>query len=553
MPTNGKDSILIECGRLPFASAVDVAALTESPDINERNAQGWLAALAREGAVSVTARQEGGTGRKTHRHFLTASGITTLSGMKGSAVETLHSKLPLSLEWQRVLARRIDVVCMVYALARTLRETSMVLRENWGTPGVRFYRTGPYEATIFFQNGYSVGFMRQGVRLNLSDFRRRYFTAAYNNERPSLVAISAADSTAVEYLRRHAGDYTRYYDSIICIEEHLSSPTPLSRIWSIGGGDSRNYTLKEIFASGSIKRKAIPRTLGRDYKRVSQPLDTGALELAQNGLGAPHKRILDKLSDWPMSSRVHLMNMLGLSQRQTDRLLHDLDSSNLLFKTQTEEGITNYALSDEGIRLMCYRDRASVGHVLRRWSSESDKQGRNIRRLRREFNHTQGILDFVSRLSVEHKGRVDAAPPHRAGRAFRAEGKFRSVLPDASLTLWDKGMPNVYVLEFERRAKKSADILAKLHPWLICYDSNAWWQLYGLRATCLVVTSSPALAQTFARAVRELWGERNLKGGSGFRFAATDADTISQRGVMSESWYFPLSLSPANPFVSGAL
>ena len=512
-----------------------------------------MAELGDGGLLSSVSRQEVARGGQTKRYFVTANGILALCDLKGSSVETLHRDLPLSREWQRALFRRIDVVCMVYALARALRETSLELGENWGTLSVRFYRTGPYEATIFFENGYSVGFMRQGVRLNLSDFRRRYYTAAYNEGTPSLVAISAADSTAVEYLQRHAGDYTRYYDAIVCMEEHLSSPTPSARVWSIAGGKPRYYSLKEIFSSGGIRRKAIPMTLGSDYKRASRPADAGALDMAQNALGAPHKRILDKLSDWPMSTRVHLMSMLGLSQRQTDRLLHDLDDLGLLFKMQGKEGAASYALSDEGIRLMCYRDRASVGHVLRRWSSESDKQGRNIRRLLREPLHTQGIMDFVSKLCVEHGGRVEAAPTHRSGRAFRTRGQFRSVLPDASLTLWDQGRPNVFVLEYERRAKKSKDILMKLQPWLICYDSGAWWQLYGMRATCLVVASSPAIAQTFARAVRELWGERHLTGGSGFRFAASDPDTLSRRGVMSESWYSPLSASPVNPFLYGAL
>ena len=553
MPTDRKYRILLECARLPFASAADVAALSASPDINERRARAAVAQLGDEALISSVSRQEVIRGGQTKRFFVTSNGISALCDLKGSSVETLHRDLPLSREWQLVLFRRIDVICMVYALARALRETSVEIGENWGAPAVRFYRTGPYDATIFFENGYSVGFMRQGVRLNLSDFRRRYYTAAYNEGWPSLVAISAADSTAVEYLQRHAGDYTRYYDSIVCAEEHLSTPTPLARIWSIGGGKPRNYTLKQIFASGGIRRKALPKSLGSDYKRASRPADAGALDMAQNALGAPHKRILDKLSDWPLSTRVHLMSMLGLSQRQTDRLLHDLDDLGLLLKTQGEKGIVNYALSDDGIRLLCYRDRASVGHVLRRWSGESDKQGRNLRRLRREPLHTQGIMDFVSKLCVEHRGRVDAAPTHRSGRAFRARGKFRSVLPDASLIMWDQGRPKVFVLEYERRAKKSMDILKKLQPWLICYENGAWWQLYGMRATCLVVASSPAIAQTFARAVRDLWGERHLTGGSGFRFAASDPETLSQRGVMSESWYSPLSLSPVNPFVHEAL
>ena len=91
------------------------------------------------------------------RHFPTELGVDA-GATAGTAGSASSGSIPVSREWFRLLAERLDAIAVLYHVA------SLVAKADPKEDPVRVdhYRQGPYDALITLSGGRSVGLMRQG-------------------------------------------------------------------------------------------------------------------------------------------------------------------------------------------------------------------------------------------------------------------------------------------------------------------------------------------------------------------------------------------------------
>ena len=135
---------------------------------------------------------------------------------------------------------------------------------------------------------------------------------------------------------------------------------------------------------------------------------------------------------------------------------------------------------------MARRDRASVGDLRKRWSTEPtvaaggldwrNVRGTRSRQMLRHLDHTESVHRFLA-ASAEHareKGwdLIQFDPPQRAARYFRLDDKLYSIQPDVFSVVRRDGRVQPFFLEWERRAIRPSTMARRLAPYLRYYSSR---------------------------------------------------------------------------------
>ena len=90
-------------------------------------------------------------------------------------------------------------------------------------------------------------------------------------------------------------------------------------------------------------------------------------------LTAAEKQALELLASWPLCTKVQLSGLMGgVTRRRVNQVLRALSKRSLVRADEQR-----HVLTDDGLRYLARRDRASVGAVLGRWSAYRRKRGDN--------------------------------------------------------------------------------------------------------------------------------------------------------------------------------
>ena len=560
-----EDTLLLLCAT-PLATVDELSRFGRVPASTLRDRLKKLATMGMADSVphSLTV-----LGPHPHlRYFPTEKGIDA-GAMAEHGTKTFLREYPVSRQWFKLLADRMDAVAMLYRAAALVADA-----DSQGKP-VRgdHYRQGPYDMLITLSEGRSVGLLRQGSTLPSANLRYRLRTLENlsHDERPMATLVLAHSDQANRRAVRTLGDPTHHRKTFVATEGELLAGDHRGVVWQqCGDGTEMDLPVK---VDSSLSLNAImawtdrlaerldelhqqhspdserdqrpdPETLylSRLWAAMPEPSELLRSSLAVQLTGA-EKDALDLLAAWPLCTTDQLAGLMGgVTKRRANQVLSSLAGHSLV----QVEG-QRHVLTDDGLRCLARRDRAAIGPLLGRWSARK-RQRRNtratvyagtaLRSIASQMEHHDAITGFAAMLSAEaarsnnHDYEVfDLMPTSRSSVGYRWDWTNYVVHPDASFQLAYRGRFRSYLLEFERRATTPRRVRTRLGNYRR-YFRSGWPNRDhgGLPPLVLFVLPNPDAEASFLRSA----------GGSNRPIMFTsNLQTLDERGVLGDSWQLP--------------
>ncbi len=560
-----EDTLLLLCAT-PLATVNELSRFSRVPASTLRDR---LKKLARMGLADSVSHSLTVLGPHPHlRYFPTEKGIDT-GAMVEHGTETFLREYPVSRQWFRLLADRLDAVAMLYKAAAMVADAD----SQGKTVRVDHYRQGPYDMLITLSAGRSVGLLRQGSTLPSANLRyrlRTLETLSYD-ERPMATLVLANSDQANRRAVRTLGDTTHHRRTFVATEGELLAGDHRGVVWQqCGDGTEMDIPVK---VDSSLSLNAImawtdrlaerrdelhqrrnpgtereltpdPDTLYPTRLRAAMPDPSEMLSssLAVRLTGS-EKDTLDLLAAWPLCTTDQLAGLMGgVTRRRVNQVLSSLAGHSLM-RTDGQR----HVLTDEGLRCLARRDRAAIGPVLGRWSARKRRRrnaraivyaGTALRAIASQMEHHDAITGFAAMLRAEaarsnnHDYEVfDLMPTSRSSVGYRWDWTNYVVHPDASFQLAYRGGFRFYLLEFERRATTPRRVRTRLGNYRRYFQSG--WPNRdhgGLPPLVLFVLPNADAEESFLRAA----------GGSNRPILFTsNLRTLDERGVLGDSWQLP--------------
>ncbi len=210
-----EDTLLLLCAA-PLATVDELSRFGRVPASTLRDR---LRKLVKMGMADSVSHSLTILGPHPHlRHFPTAKGIEA-GGRIEHGTETFLREYPVSRQWFRLLADRLDAVAMLYRAAALVADT-----DSRGKPvRVDHYRQGPYDILITLSGGRSVGLLRQGPTLPSANLRYRLRTLENipHDRRPMATLVLAFSDQANRRAVRTLGDPTHHLRTFVATEGEL--------------------------------------------------------------------------------------------------------------------------------------------------------------------------------------------------------------------------------------------------------------------------------------------------------------------------------------------
>ena len=163
-----EDALRLLCAA-PLTTADELSAFGRVPVTTLRRR---LAKLAQRGLADSVSYWLSALGpNPNRRHFPTERGIEAAAGVE-HGTERFLSEYPVSREWFRLLAERLDAAAALYHLAAVIANAD----PQQQPVRVDHYRQGPYDLLITLSGGRSLGIVRQGPMLSSANLRYRMRT-----------------------------------------------------------------------------------------------------------------------------------------------------------------------------------------------------------------------------------------------------------------------------------------------------------------------------------------------------------------------------------------
>ena len=524
----------------PLATVDELSAFTRLPanTIRER-----LSRLSNRGLAESRAHRLQALGARPQQRFVpTREGIAAAAGSE-SGCERLLGLYPVSRQWFRVLAERLDSVALLYRVAAVIAE----LRAAESPMPVEHCRSGPYDLLLRMSGG-SIGLVRQGPMLSHASLRYRIRTIERLNayERPLVTLILVDSEQDMRRVLRTIADPAVHRQTFVAVMGEVMVGKGKYEVWQQGGyGFASTPTLEPDVSLPSIVKHV--QRLGEAYaeingsrkrqssnaNRVSLPDTTKQLDQALSlTLGRAEKRVLDLLAGWPFCSAEQLAGLMaGVSKRQANHVLHSLRDQGLV---QHDE--LGFVLSDKGITYLARRDRAAVGPALDRWTPLRDKQGyigSALQTMANQHLHQAGITEFCANLSAEAARSpdheiLDLLPTHRSQISYEHRGTRYPIYPDASFQLRSGDDWHWCLLEFERRATTPKRVPERLHAYRRYFESDYIRPDHsGQLPLVLFVFETDPAETTFLDTAERV---------SPAPFLSTHHGALSEHGILGRSW-----------------
>ena len=548
-----EEALLLLCAT-PLATVEELSRFGRVPASTLRDR---LKKLTERGLADSVPHQMSVLGtRPQRRYFPTEKGVTAAGAATKGRNHMLRS-YPVSKQWFRLLAERLDAVAVFYRVAAMIADAD----PHQKPVRVDHYRNGPYDTLLTLSGGRSIGILRQGPALPTSRlrYRLRSIERLDSSDTPFVTLVLTHADQATRRAVRSLGDPSEHFRTFVATEGELLAGNHEGSVWHQCGSGlgldppvriDADASLTGILAwaerlLGSsysfLRKRPKPRrgTLYPSGVQASMPEPTEQLTPALPvQLTRAEKDALDLLSAWPLCTREQLAGLMGgVTFRRVNQVLRSLSQHGLV---RADEPL--HMLTDEGLTYLARRDRAAVGLTLDRWSAEplylnaDIYAGTAVRALASQLRHHAGVIDFAAALSAE----VARSPDHdlfdllstsRSSIGYRYDWTTYVIHPDASFTLEYKGRWRPYLLEFERRATTPKRVAARLKSYRR-YFLSGWAERdhEGRLPRVLFVFESPGSENAFLDVADTVKGAPII---------TSNAETLAKRGILGDSWILP--------------
>ncbi|MYE40449.1 MAG: hypothetical protein F4X27_09525, partial [Chloroflexi bacterium] len=490
----------------------------------------------------------------TRRYCLTGAGLERLADLERVTPEELLATRPVSARWRRALLERLDAVAVIHRVAAALPHAQRGLEFRW-------YRSGAIDAGIILPGGRALAVVRMGNAADRTAFAKRLWRLS-QEARPDAVLLLAPDEVRLRQVSRMLDSLPLLGFLALECDATAQAAGGESRIWRAPASPVP-LDLQEVLEqvpyggelpeTGPARQEAVPADLRLDLSD-DESVPPHLLPVL---LKRSEKRVLDLLHDWPWLTTAHLEQFLGVNPTRVCQVTARLKSLGLVAPVKAE-GTRCLALSDRGLGVLARRDRSAVGAARQRWSAAPVDPGapldwRNVhgsrsRQLLRNLDHTQAVHWFLGALSDQSRSRgcelAQIAPPRRATRFFRRDGRLHSVRPDAFGVLQREGMELPFFLEWERRAVRPGTMAARIAPYLRYYAGSRPLDDHGVIPRVLVVFDDDLAASHFLRvAAREI-----RKAGVKVPLWVSHRAALERLGPLGAAWLRPGFFQPECAF-----
>ena len=548
-----EDSLRLLCAA-PLATVDELSRFGRVPTSTLRDR---LKKLAERGLADSVSHHLSVLGpHPKRRYFPTERGIVA-GGRIEHGTEYFLTEYPVSKQWFRLLAERLDAVAVLYRVAAMIADAD----PHRKPVRVDHYRQGPYDMLLTLSGGRSIGIIRQGATLPTSKlrYRLRSVERMRSRDRPFVTLVLTDADQATRRAIRSLGDPSEHRRTFVATEGELLAGDHTGAVWQqCGSGLGENppvridgdTSLADILAwmdrlldkSYSFLRdspKANPEALYPSSVKTVMPEPTQQLAPALSvQLTRAEKDALDLLAAWPLCTREQLAGLMGgVTLRRVNQVLRSLTQHGLV---RADEPL--HMLTDEGLTYLARRDRAAVGLTLDRWSPEpahpnpSVYAGTALRALASQLRHHAGVVGFAAALSAEVARSTDydmwdLLPTSRSTIGYRYDRTTYVIHPDASFTLEYKGQWRPFLLEFERRATTPKRIPKRLKSYRR-YFLSGWAKRDhgGHLPSVLFVFESPSSESAFldiADAVDDA------------PIITSNAEALAEHGILGDAWILP--------------
>ncbi len=548
----------------PLTTVGELASFTREPVSSLRDR---LDRLRRRGLADWRPHQLAELGERPQRRwFPTADGIAT-AGEASSNGDDLLRTAPVSRQWLRLLAERLDSVAIIYAVAARIAEAD----PEGGPLHVDHYRSGPYDALVTLADGRTLGLLRQGPLLTPANlrYRLRSIERLDHGQRPHLSLVLAASDQDARRALRALGHPTEHEAMFVANAGEVLAGTAEAKVWQQCGNGvdiatmlAPTLRLPDILAwledDLARQRNRWGRAILRPDRtklysarmRATRPRPAEQLDAAYAvRLSRTDKQVLDLLADWPLCTAEQLAGLMGgVGRRRVNQALRRLRRRRLV---QRDDEGGGYVLNDEGLTVLARRDRAAVGPVLDRWTPQQHEGvyiGSSLRSLASQRDHQRGIVGFAARLSAEvgalpeEYELFDLLPTHRSQISYDAEGARQLLLPDVSFQLAHLGYFEWCLFEYERRATTPRRLPTRLRSYERYFRSRYAANDHG---------GQPPLALFLFESERAEAGFLHVASFlPGVLLASTTTAVLEERGVLEQSWRLPPPHAPRRRFLA---
>ena len=423
-----EDAHLLVCAT-PLATVGDLARFGRVPAATLRER---LGRLSERGLVDSVTHRLGLLGpHPQRRYFPTEQGIVA-GGRVEHGTETFLREYPVSKEWFRLLAERLDAIAALYRVAALVADA-----DPHGKPvRVDHYRQGPYDTLLTLARGRSVGVLRQGPTLPSANlrYRLRSLENLPSKQRPTVTLVLTHSDQATRRAVRTLGHPMQHRTTFVATEGELLAGDHRGVVWQqcgAGMGDNPpvkvvsgvslhaivSWTDRLVEISDADRRRygfkaernptPKPEALYPSHLRATMPEPAQQLESALSvQLTRAEKDALDLLAAWPLCTTEQLAGLMGgVTRRRTNQVLQSLTGRGLI-RTDNQRRV----LTGEGLTYLARRDRAAVGPTLGRWSARKRRPrngrarvyaGSALRAIASQMEHHDALTGFAAALSAE--------------------------------------------------------------------------------------------------------------------------------------------------------
>ena len=264
---DGLEDGLLQLCAAPLTTVDELARLGRVPPSTLRER---LDKLAERGLADSVSQHLGALGsRPQRRYFPTEQGVIA-AGAATQGREHMLRAYPLSRQWFRLLAERLDSVAVLYRVAAMIADAD----PHHKPVRVDHYRRGPYDLLLTLFGGRTICLIRQGPALPGSNlrYRLRSIERLPASERPFITLVLTHADQATRRAVRSLGDPTEHRRTFVATEGEPLAGDHNGVVWQQCGGGLGEYPPVEISPDASLP---------------------GILALAERLLGTSHRSLRD--------------------------------------------------------------------------------------------------------------------------------------------------------------------------------------------------------------------------------------------------------------------
>lgn len=522
-----------------------------------------LNTLLLRGFVVGTRYSFGGFGAQRWR--LTKDGVKALANKWRRPERDLLRGWPLSAEWEQSLLRWIQTISACYRIAAHAAEDAD------GCLSWRWERADVFDAFLGLPDGRTIGICRMGTALSTTTITSRLNSVQLLSDLGQVVAALVLVPWGIEkdrVLRRFAG--TGVNVAVGLESDLLQGKTELwQMILRPASGD---VSLAEF--SASVLKCALPERRSEPVRaappRCNKTRGEGAAELLMSRISHSGANLFSLVSDWPLIEETLAQDVLRLGNRRFAEVKREVVDAGIVasLKIQTERrgrkvtarASRRMCLTNNGLRQVAWRDRVRLSELLKGWRIFEDARGNakprvsgyrldgtKLRVLARELRHTDRVHEIMRSIQSECAGSdeyelEEMLPPHRWERWFYYNSRRYGIRPDATALVKCNGNDNVWLVEYEQRARTPRRMAEKMQRYVRYFSALDTAQDFEVAPVALIVLPDRGSAGRFAVPARRSSGRRRFGRNPRLRMLVSSIDDIETGNFMGLCWLDPWNM-----------